>query len=118
MVVHVLPEINTPPVVWVEVHIERIHFAVATIIDDQSKAFGSGRIPSTIGLDSIEPGRMRGNIIVGCQVNIFPAFTVQGIEIVKSQRCWEAVHDGEIDFGLGMYELGSNVTGKVGFVGI
>lgn len=118
MVIYVLPKINTPPVIWVEVHIERIHLAVATIVDNQSKAFDSGRVPGTVGFDSIEPGWMRGNIIVGRQVNAFPAFLVQSIEIVKGQRCWEAVHDGKIDFGFGMYELGSNVTGKVGFVGI
>ncbi len=115
MVVHVLPKNNTPPVVWVEVHIECIYFAIATIVDDDRKALGPDCIPGTVRLDSVEPGWMRGNIVIGCEVDAFPAFIVQGIEIIKVQRGWIAIHDGKINFRFGVVELGSDVTREVCF---
>lgn len=86
MVVHVLPEENTSPVVRVEVHVESVHFAIATIVDNDSKAFGSSCAPSAIGLDSVKPCRVSGNVVIGCEIYTLSAFIVQRIEVAKGQR--------------------------------
>lgn len=113
MIINVLLKHLTAPVECVKVHIESIDLAVSTIIHNDGCASSTVCLSSTIRLNTVEPCRVRGNIIDRCEVDVFAPQSVQVVKLVECQGSWIAVYEIEVDLWLGVSELGSNIAWEV-----
>ena len=118
VIIHVLSQKDTSPVIGIEVHVKCINSAIATIVDNDRKACSSISLASTIRLHSIEPCWMCSDVVIGREVDAFTSLRIQRIKVVQSQRSRVSIDNGEVDFWLSMFKLGCDVTGEICFARI
>ena len=58
---------------------------------------------------------MCSDVVIGREVDAFASVGIQRIEIIQSQRGWVSIDNGEVDFWLGMFELGCDITREICF---
>ena len=85
------------------------------IIDNDCHTCGSICFTSVIGLDAVQPGRTRSNVVDRREIDVFTAGTVsvQRVKVVECQRVLVAFNDCEIYFWFRVDQLRSNVGGKI-----
>ena len=70
VLIHILSQYPAAMIVGSEVHVERIHHAVAAVIDDYGSISSADRRVGFIGFHSIQPGWGLSNIIDGRKIYI------------------------------------------------
>lgn len=76
---------------------------------------GIARAAGSIGLDTIEPRGVGGDVDLGGEIRGSAVWAIQRVEIVERQRVGDAGQRDKVDLRDRVGELAANVRGKVGF---
>lgn len=106
------------PVEGIKIQVECIDETVAMIIDDNGCTSSSIRLAGAVRLHTVEPGRIRRDVIDRCKVYLCAIESIQRVEIIKRQWGFIAIDDGKVDLGLGVEELRPNIRGEISIAGM
>ncbi len=118
MIVNVLTENDSTPIVRVEVHVKGVDIPIAVIVDNDGTASSSICFTSAIWLDSCKPGWVCGDIVQRGEVDVGSVEGIQLIQVVQSQGIWDSIDSDKIVLWLCMDELGAKVAGLVSVIRI
>jgi hypothetical protein len=93
------------PIVRIKVHIKRIDIAVPLVVDNDGRCHGAIRLPAGVGLDALDPLRVRGHVVFGREVDV----AAQRVQVVQVQRARRVGYGCEVDFGVAVRDLGADV---------
>ena len=79
------------------------------IIDNDRTGNSSIGLAAGIRLNTIEPGGILADVVLGREVDVCAAKVVESVEIVQGQRVGSSGNGGEIHLRLGVSELRANV---------
>jgi hypothetical protein len=109
---------NTPPIKRPKVKIKRIHHPLALIHHHNHTGFLISRAAICSYVLALQPLRIRGDVVVASEVDVFAANNVELVEVFEREWRVRNVDAFEGGFGVRVGELSGYGGGAVGIGGV